>query len=70
MREPPPGTDLDGGRPGLGVALWLATDNAQELHDRLAAADFPILSAPQDGPFGRTFTFTGPEGYTLTLHKG
>ncbi|MCK2215661.1 VOC family protein [Actinomadura sp. ATCC 31491] len=70
VREPLPGTDLDAGRPGLGVALWLAADDAQALHDRLAAAGVRILAAPQDGPFGRTFTFTGPEGYALTVHGG
>ncbi|MFI6517537.1 VOC family protein [Spirillospora sp. NPDC050679] len=70
VREPLPGTELDGGRPGLGVALWLATDDAQALHDHLAAAGVPILSPPQDGPFGRVFTFAGPEGYALTAHGG
>ncbi|MGP3962773.1 putative enzyme related to lactoylglutathione lyase [Nonomuraea polychroma] len=70
VREPLPGVDLDSGRPGLGVALWLAADDAQALHDRLAAAGVPILSAPQDGPFGRMFTFLGPEGYALTVHGG
>ena len=40
VREPLPGVDLDGAtpRPGLGVALWLHADDAQELHDSLAAA--------------------------------
>ncbi|MGI5170526.1 VOC family protein [Spirillospora sp. CA-253888] len=70
VREPLPGTDLDSGRPGHGVALWLAADNAQALHDHLAAAGVPILTAPQDGPFGRMFTFAGPEGYALTVHDG
>ena len=27
-----------------------------------------IVSAPIDGPFGRTFTFADPDGYQVTLH--
>jgi predicted enzyme related to lactoylglutathione lyase len=71
VREPLPGVDLDCvARPGLGVALWFRTTDAQELHDRLAAAGVPIIGPPQDGPFGRMFTFAGPEGYALTAHGG
>ncbi|GHG74482.1 VOC family protein [Streptomyces griseocarneus] len=69
VREPLPGVDLDAvERPGLGVALWWRTSDAQALHDRLHAAGVPILKAPQDGPFGRMFTFAGPEGYAITMH--
>ncbi|MFG2979701.1 VOC family protein [Streptomyces sp. NPDC048258] len=69
VREPLPGVDLDAvERPGLGVALWFRTPDAQALHDRLQAAGVPILKAPEDGPFGRMFTFTGPEGYAVTMH--
>jgi predicted enzyme related to lactoylglutathione lyase len=70
VREPLPGVDLDadGARPGLGVALWLAAENAEELHDRLVTAGRPIVVAPFDGPFGRTFTFVDPEGYAITVH--
>lgn len=70
VREPLPGVDLDAARPnpGIGVALWLHADNAQELHDRLAADAVPILVAPFDSPFGRTFTFGDPDGYAITIH--
>lgn len=70
VREPLPGVDLDAAspRPGLGVALWLRTDDAQALHDRVSAAGVPILAAPVDGPFGRQFTLTDPDGYAITLH--
>jgi len=70
VREPSPGVDLDAAspRPGLGVALWLHADDAQTVHDRLAAAGVPIPVAPFDGPFGRTFTFTDPDGYAITIH--
>lgn len=70
VREPLPGTDLDSGVPGLGVALWLACADAPALHDRLVAAGIPILAPPRESPFGRTFTFRGPEGYALTVHDG
>lgn len=68
VREPLPGTELDTGQPGLGVALWLGTDDAQGLHDSLAASGVPILTEPFDGPFGRTFLFRDPDGYAITIH--
>ena len=70
VREPLPGVDLDAAspRPGTGVALWLHADDAQGLHDQLAAAGVPVLAAPVDGPFGRTFTFADPDGYAVTVH--
>lgn len=70
VREPLPGVDLDAARPhlGIGVALWLHADDAQALHDALAADGVAITVAPFDGPFGRTFTFTDPDGYAITIH--
>jgi predicted enzyme related to lactoylglutathione lyase len=69
VRDPLPGVDLDAaGQPGLGVALWLHTTDAQALHDTLGAAGVPIATPPFDGPFGRTFTFTDPDGYAVTIH--
>ncbi|MFS1299618.1 VOC family protein [Streptosporangium longisporum] len=72
VRNPPPGTDLAAvsPRPGAGVALWMHTDDAQALHDRLVTAGVPIMTPPVDGPFGRTFTFQDPDGYAITLHDG
>lgn len=69
VREPLPNTDLDSGQPGLGVALWLAAQDVEGLHKRLAADGVPILTEPFDGPFGRTFTFRDPEGYAVTVHE-
>jgi predicted enzyme related to lactoylglutathione lyase len=68
VREPLPGTDLDAGPLGLGVAIWLKVDDAQALHDDLAAHGATILTAPFDGPFGRTFAVADPDGYAITLH--
>ncbi|MEU4212927.1 VOC family protein [Streptomyces sp. NPDC026206] len=71
VREPLPGVDLGTvERPGIGVALWFRTTDAQALHDGLHAAGIPIVKAPEDGPFGRMFTFVGPEGYAITAHEG
>ncbi|HZG91926.1 MAG TPA: VOC family protein [Pseudonocardia sp.] len=70
VRDPLPGVDLDAAqpRPGFGVALWLAADDAQSVHDQLADAGVPIAVAPFDSPFGRTFTFIDPDGYAITVH--
>lgn len=70
VREPLPGVDLAAAapRPGVSVALWLATADADGLHQRLRAADVPIVAPPSDGPFGRMFSFTDPQGYLLTVH--
>lgn len=69
VREALPGVDLDAvPQPGVGVALWLLADDAQALHDSLAGSGVPIVTPPVDGPFGRTFTFTDPDGYAITIH--
>jgi predicted enzyme related to lactoylglutathione lyase len=70
VREPLPGVDLSAvsPHPGVGVALWLNATDAQALHDELAAAGVPILTAPFDSPFGRTFVFSDPDGYAITIH--
>ncbi len=70
VREPLPGVDLAAARPnpGIGVALWLHADDAQALHDELAAEGVPIAVAPWDSPFGRAFTFTDLDGYAITVH--
>ena len=61
--------DLDAiAQPGQGMALWLHAPDAQDIHDALAAGGTTIISAPVDGPFGRTFTFADPDGYQVTLH--
>ena len=68
VRDVVAGTDLDAiAQPGQGMALWLHAPDAQDIHDALAAAGTTIVSAPADGPFGRTFTFADPDGYAITL---
>ncbi|MDX1871416.1 VOC family protein [Mycolicibacterium sp. 120266] len=69
LRDVIAGTDLDSApRPGIGAAIWLHANDVQEIHDALAADGHTIVTAPVDGPFGRTFTFADPDGYHVTLH--
>ncbi|MEP7089150.1 MAG: VOC family protein [Nocardioidaceae bacterium] len=69
LRDLLPGTDLDAvAQPGVGVALWLHAIDVQDIHDALLADGQVVVSAPIDGPFGRTFTFADPDGYQVTLH--
>lgn len=69
LRDIVPGTDLASApQPGIGAAIWLHATDVQQIHDALVADAHTIVSAPIDGPFGRTFTFADPDGYQLTLH--
>lgn len=69
VREPV--VDLDAvERLGWGVALWLKCDDARELHGSLSADGVQIIQEPFDGPFGSTFSFVDPDGYTVTMHDG
>ncbi|NIL83535.1 hypothetical protein RhoFasGS6_00890 [Rhodococcus fascians] len=69
VRNPAPETDLDSGQPGLGVALWLVCDDAEALHENLVAAGVTIVTAPFNGPFGKTFVLRDPDGYAVTVHS-
>lgn len=55
-------------QPGIGVAIWLHATDVQNIHDALVSDRKPIVTAPIDGPLGRTFTFSDPDGYQVTLH--
>jgi predicted enzyme related to lactoylglutathione lyase len=69
LRDLVQGTDLAGlAQPGIGAAIWLHATDVQQIHDALAAGGHRIVTAPIDGPFGRTFTFADPDGYHNTLH--
>ena len=67
VRDALPGVDLSVPL-GVGVGIWLHATNAQEIHDTLVSDGITIVTAPVDGPFGRTFTFADPDGYAITLH--
>lgn len=68
VRSPLPGVDLEAGPLGRGVGIWMHAPGAERIHDALVADGVEIASAPVDGPFGWTFTFTDPDGYLITLH--
>ena len=69
LRDLVPGTDLGSvAQPGIGAAIWLHATDVQAIHDALAADGHRIVSAPIDGPFGRTFTLADRDGYQITLH--
>ena len=54
---------------GWGVALWINVQGADELHRKLSDAGVTIVTPAADGPFGRFFAISDPDGYTLTLHE-
>ncbi len=69
LRDVVPGLDLDAvPQPGIGAAIWLHATDVQAIRDALVADGHTIVSAPIDGPFGRTFTLTDLDGYQITLH--
>ncbi|MGE0219797.1 VOC family protein [Mycolicibacterium sp.] len=69
LRDVIAGTDLEAvAQPGIGTAIWLHANDVQDIHDALVADGHTVVSAPVDGPFGRTFTFADPDGYHITLH--
>ena len=53
---------------GLGLALWIACDDADELHRNISDRGGTVVGAPADGPFGRFFALKDPDGYVLTFH--
>lgn len=69
LRDLVQGTDLASvAQPGIGAAIWLHATDVQDIHDALVSDGHTIISAPIDGPFGRTFMFADPDGYHITLH--
>lgn len=69
VRNPFPGVDLDAlGQLGAGIGVWFHCQDAHALHRKLADAGVTIVQEPFDGPFGVTFSFLDPDGYTVTMH--
>ena len=53
---------------GVGLALWVACQDADALHDLVASRGGRIVSPVNDGPFGRFFVAADPDGYAITFH--
>jgi predicted enzyme related to lactoylglutathione lyase len=53
---------------GTGMVLWVACDDADALHDLIVARGGTVLSLLSDGPFGRFFVASDPDGYAITFH--
>jgi|SRR5450756_1343242 len=53
---------------GIGMSLWIACKDANDLHDLIVDRGGVILSPPSDGPFGRFFVARDPDGYGITFH--
>ncbi|CAN5349520.1 VOC family protein [soil metagenome] len=58
----------EAGALGVGMALWVACDDADTLHDLIAQRGGTILAPIGDGPFGRFFVTADPDGYAITFH--
>ena len=53
---------------GWGTAIWFKVDDADALYTHLLKNSVKIVTAIQDGAFGRQFSFMDPDGYILTVH--
>lgn len=53
---------------GIGLALWIACDDADALHDLIVKRGGTVLNSLANGPFGRFFIASDPDGYALTFH--
>ncbi|MDO1581512.1 VOC family protein [Rhizobium oryzicola] len=53
---------------GTGMVLWVACDDANVFHDLIVKRGGKILSPLSDGPFGRFFVASDPDGYAITFH--
>ncbi|PNG25166.1 VOC family protein [Methylocella silvestris] len=53
---------------GIGMALWVACDDADAFHDLIVERGGTVLSPLANGPFGRFFVTSDPDGYAITFH--
>jgi predicted enzyme related to lactoylglutathione lyase len=54
---------------GTTITLWWRSADAQATYEYLRAVGVPIGREPFDGPFGRQFTLTDPDGYKITIYE-
>lgn len=53
---------------GTGIVMWIACPDAEAFHDQIIERGGTVLSPVNDGPFGRFFVASDPDGYALTFH--
>ncbi|MCS6758716.1 MAG: VOC family protein, partial [Candidatus Devosia euplotis] len=53
---------------GIGMALWVACDDADAFRDLILQRGGAALSPLSNGPFGRFFVARDPDGYVITFH--
>ncbi|WP_426142518.1 VOC family protein [Pseudomonas sp. DWP3-1-2] len=53
---------------GVGMVLWVACPDADALHTLIIQRGGVMLSPLADGPFGRFFATSDPDGYVITFH--
>ncbi len=58
----------EAGSLGVGMVLWIACTDADALHNLIIKRGGVILSPLTDGPFGRFFVASDPDGYAITFH--
>ena len=51
------------------IQLWWRASDAQALYESVVEAGVRILTEPFDGPFGRTFAMSDPDGYRITIYE-
>lgn len=65
-----PLTDLSSvSKVGLGISLWFAVSNIDELHKQILKSGAKIVDPPSDSPFGKKIIVSDPDGYQITLHE-
>ncbi|MDQ6920355.1 MAG: VOC family protein [Actinomycetota bacterium] len=68
VRPPRPGEPGPAGD-ASSIALWWKASDAQAVYERVKEAGVPIVQEPFDGPFGRTFILSDPDGYKVTVYE-
>ncbi|MGC8618810.1 MAG: VOC family protein [Thermoplasmata archaeon] len=53
---------------GWGIALWMHADNVEALYNSLVKKKVVILQKLESGAFGKQFTFSDIDGYSVTVH--
>ncbi len=55
--------------PEASVNAWFVVPDADAYHAQVREAGAQAITDPADGPFGRMFVVTSPDGHALTFHQ-